>query len=77
MEYRVQVLANAVLALSSLVKNYGVKKVKIGDYAEIMLKNAQHTNPDVKKNSYDYYRSVYKWIGEAILPQIEDKLKKT
>ena len=41
-----------------------------------MLKNAAHTNPDCKKASYEYYKAVYKWIGDALLPQIEDKLKK-
>lgn len=71
-----QVLSNAVLALANLVSNYGVKKVKIAEYAEIMLKNAQNTNPDCKKYSYQYYKAVYKWIGDVILPQIEDKLKK-
>lgn len=64
------------MALASLVSNFGVKKVKIAEYAEQMIKNAQNTNPDCKKNSYLYYKAVYKWIGEAIVPQIEDKLKK-
>jgi len=41
-----------------------------------MLKNAAHTNPECKKASYEYYKAVYKWIGDALLPQIEDKLKK-
>ena len=41
-----------------------------------MLKNAAHTNPDCKKAAYEYYKAVYKWIGDALLPQIEDKLKK-
>ena len=35
-----------------MVWNYGLKKVKIPEYAEVMLKNAGHTNPDVKKQSY-------------------------
>ena len=61
-------LSNAVLALASLVANYGVKKVKISEYAEVMLKNASNTNPDVKKFSYQYYKAVYKWIGDVILP---------
>jgi hypothetical protein len=42
-----------------------------------MLKNAQNTNPACKNAAYDYYKGVYKWIGDAILPQIEDKLKKS
>jgi hypothetical protein len=29
-----------VLALAALVENYGVKKVKIAEYAEVMIKNA-------------------------------------
>lgn len=45
----IQVLSNACLALAQLVSNFGVKKVKIAEYAEIMLKNAQNTNPDCKK----------------------------
>ena len=36
----VKVLSNAVLALAQLVENYGVKKIKIANYAEVMLKNA-------------------------------------
>ena len=62
--------------MASLVQNYGVKKIKIAEYAEQMLKNAAHTNPDCKKASYEYYKAVYKWIGDALLPQIEEKLKK-
>lgn len=41
-----------------------------------MLKNAMNTNPACKAAAYEYYKAVYKWIGDAILPQIEDKLKK-
>ena len=41
-----------------------------------MLKNAMNTNPACKNAAYEYYKAVYKWIGDAILPQIEDKLKK-
>lgn len=36
----VKVLSNAVLALAQIVENYGVKKIKIANYAEVMLKNA-------------------------------------
>ena len=50
--------------------------MKVGEYAESMLKNAQHTNPAVKNAAYEFYKAVYKWIGDAIKPQIEDKLKK-
>lgn len=60
-----------------MVNNYGMKRVKVAEYAELMLKNASSTNPEVKKQSYNYYKAVYKWVGDAILPQIEDKLKKT
>jgi hypothetical protein len=42
-----------------------------------MLKNAMNTNPGCKNAAYDYYKGVYKWIGDAILPQIEEKLKKS
>lgn len=73
----VKVLSNACLALGALVAAFGPKKVKIAEYAETMLKCAQHTNPDVKKQTYAYYKAVYKWIGDAIKPQLEDKLKKT
>jgi hypothetical protein len=41
-----------------------------------MLKNAQATNPGVKTASYDFYKAMYKWIGDALLPQLES-LKKT
>lgn len=51
-----------------LVENFGVKKIKIPQFAEIMIKNAQNPTPDVKKAAYDYYRAVYKWIGDVILP---------
>jgi len=50
--------------------------MKVGDYTETMLKNAQHTNPAIKNAAYEFYKAVYKWIGDAIVPQIEDKLKK-
>ena len=65
-----------MIALGALVHNYGMKRVKIAEFAEIMLKNACSTNPDCKKASYAYYKAIYKWVGDAILPQIEDKLKK-
>ena len=42
-----------------------------------MLKNAQNANPACKKASYEYYKGVYKWLGEPIVAQIEEKLKKT
>lgn len=51
-----------------MIENFGVKKIKIVLFAEIMIKNAQNTNPDVKKAAYDYYKAVYKWIGDIIKP---------
>lgn len=63
-------------AVAKLIEMYGVKKFRIPDYAEQMLKNAQNTNPACKNAAYDFYKAVYKWIGDAILPQIEGKLKK-
>ena len=42
--------------------------MKIGEFGEIMLKNAGHTNPDVKKAGYEYYHAVYKFLGDAMLP---------
>jgi hypothetical protein len=40
-----------------------------------MLVNAQNTNPAVKGSAYEFYKAVYKWIADAILPQIEKDLK--
>ena len=71
----VKVLQSGTVALGVLVANVGVKKIKIAEYAKQMLANAQNTNPAVKTAAYDFYKAVYKWIGDAILPQIEDKLK--
>jgi hypothetical protein len=45
-----------------------VKKVKIAQYGTNMLKNAQNTNPGCKNAAYDYYKAVYKWISDALLP---------
>ena len=53
-------------AIAILVENFGVKKIKISLFADIMLKNAQNTSPDVKKAAYDYYKGVYKWIEDVI-----------
>ena len=72
-----KVAANAILALAALVSNYGIRSVIIGEYADIILKNAQSTNQDCKKASYEYYRACYKWIGDDLLPEIEGKLKKS
>jgi hypothetical protein len=69
-------MTSGTLAVAILLQNYGVKKVRIADFAEQMLKNAMNTNPDCKKAGYDFYKAMYKWIGEAVMPQIEDKLKK-
>lgn len=41
-----------------------------------MLKNAQTPNPQVKNAAYAYYKAVYKWIGDSILVQIGENLKK-
>jgi hypothetical protein len=54
--------------LAILLSNFGVKKLKLQDYAKSMLANAQSTNKDVKKAAYECYFAVYKWIGDAILP---------
>jgi len=54
--------------VAALVEHYGVKKIKIGEYAAQMVKNAQNTTPAVKNAAYEYYKAVYKWIGDAILP---------
>lgn len=56
------------MAVALLLENFGIKKVKIADFAEQMLKNAQNTNPACKNAAYDFYKACYKWIGEAILP---------
>lgn len=69
-------MTTATLAVASLFQNFSIKKFKIQDFAEQMLKNAMNTNPACKNAAYEYYKAVYKWIGDAILPQIEDKLKK-
>jgi len=71
-----KVAASGTLCVALLIENFGIKKMKVGEYAESMLKNAQHTNPAVKNAAYEFYKAVYKWIGDAIKPQIEDKLKK-
>ena len=56
------------MAVALLMENYTMKKIRIPDFAEVMLKNAQNTNPAVKNAAYDFYKAVYKWIGEAIMP---------
>jgi len=61
-------MTSGTTAIALLVENFGVKKITISFFAEVMLKNAQHTNPQCKTAAYDYYRAVYKWIGEAIVP---------
>lgn len=72
----IKVLTSGNIALAALVENFGVKKIKIAEYGTNMLKNAQNTNPACKNAAYDYYKAVYKWIGDMLLPQIEEKLKK-
>ena len=69
-------MATATIAVAKLVDGFGIKKFKPADFGEAMLKNAQNTNRMVKDAAYDYYKAVYKWIGDALLPLIEDKLKK-
>ena len=61
-------MTSGTIAISVLIANYGIKKMKIADYAEQMLKNAQNTNPACKNAAYDFYKATYKWIGDAILP---------
>jgi len=53
-----------------------VKKLKYQDYAATVNKNATSTNPAIKTAAYEFYKACYKWMGDALLPLIEDKLKK-
>lgn len=69
-------MATATLAVAILTSAFGIKKFKPALFGELMLKNAQNTNRMVKEAAYDYYKGVYRWIGAALLPLIEDKLKK-
>ena len=69
---KVRSYANTALAL--LVENYGVKKVDINYYLPLVLENAQSSNVDCKKSSYEFYKAVYKWKGEETLHLI-NKLK--
>ena len=71
-----QIVTSACTAIAALVESYGIKKVKVANFTEVMLKNASNANPACKTAAYDYYKGLYKWIGDAVLPQIEDKLKK-
>ena len=43
------------------------------------MKQVKKANPVCKKAAYEYYKAVYKWIGNAIFPSFEtseDKLTK-
>lgn len=64
----IKVLQCGTQAVALMVENFGVKKVKISEYAKQMIVNAQNTNPAVKAAAYDFYKAVYKWIADAILP---------
>jgi hypothetical protein len=70
---KVRSYANTALAL--LVENYGVNKVDINHYTDLMLENAQNPNTDCKKSSYEFYKAVYKWKGDDTLHLIRFKLK--
>mmetsp|Transcript_34357 Transcript_34357/g.52644 ORF Transcript_34357/g.52644 Transcript_34357/m.52644 type:complete len:112 (-) Transcript_34357:6245-6580(-) len=64
----VKVMTSGTQAVALLVENFGPKRFDIREFSEQMLKNATSTNPGVKNASYDYYKAVYKWIGDALLP---------
>ena len=53
-----------------------MKKLKFQDYAAVIAKNATSTNPAIKTAAYEFYKACYKWMGDAIITLIEDKLKK-
>jgi len=59
-----------------LFENFGVKKLKFQDFAATVVKNATSTNPAIKTAAYEFYKACYKWMGDALVPLIEDKLKK-
>ena len=54
--------------LALLVENWGLKKFKFPDYAPLVLKNAQNTNPAAKNAAYEFYKAAYKWMGQALHP---------
>jgi len=64
----VKVMQSGCIAVAALLEAFGLKKVNIKHYSEQMLKNAGNTNPGVKNAAYDYYKAVYKWMGDAMLP---------
>ena len=59
-----------------MIENWGLKKFKFPEYADVILNNASNTNPQAKNAAYECYKAIYKWMGEPLLAQIEDKLKK-
>lgn len=68
--------AAGTLTLGLLFENFGVKKLKYQDYAATIVKNSTSTNPAIKTAAYECYKGCYKWMGDALIPLIEDKLKK-
>lgn len=63
----VKIAASGCLALAALMKEWGLKRFKYGDYADAVMKNATGTNPAVKSAAYEVYDACYKWMGDAIL----------
>ena len=63
----VKIQACGTLAVASLMKEWGLKRFKLQDYADAILKCATGTNPAVKNAAYEAYDACYKWMGDMIL----------
>jgi hypothetical protein len=64
-----------LVALTSWLANYGVKKVKIKSFLPLVETAAGSSNPAIRTEAMNFYKECYKSLGDALKPLISN-LKK-
>ena len=69
-------MTSAITFVVALVEAYGINKVKVGDFNANMCQNAHNQNQKVRKAVIEYFKALYKWVGDVVvLDIIEDQIK--
>ena len=55
-----------MIALNSWVSNYGNKKIKLKSFLKIIENYASSPTPSLRSEAINFYKEVYKWLGESI-----------
>ena len=67
--------AAAIYSVNLLMSNFGFKLVPFKPFIGQIEKYASVSNATVRSEALNFYKECYRWVREAIQPQV-DKLKK-